>query len=52
MLHDLYGSFDVVYSLLLHIDQRTRGRDAPAYLAALNSVPNAARFDAAPEMGA
>ncbi|MBU6412492.1 MAG: FkbM family methyltransferase [Planctomycetes bacterium] len=49
LLHDLYGSFDLSYSLLLHIDQRTGGRDAPAYLAALNSVPNAARFETAIE---
>lgn len=49
MLHDLYGSFDIAYSLLLHIDQRTGGRDAPAYIAALNSVPNAARFEIATE---
>lgn len=49
MLHDLYGSFDVAHTLLCHIDQRTGGRDAAAYLAALNSVPGAARFEAAIE---
>ncbi len=52
LLHDLYGSFDLAHALLSQIDQRTGGRDAPAYLAALNSVPNAARFEAVPEVQA
>jgi FkbM family methyltransferase len=45
MLHDMYGSFDLAYALLCEIDKRTGGRDAPAYLAALNTVPNAALFE-------
>lgn len=49
LLHDLYGSFDLAYALLRIVDERTGGRDASAYLAALNATPNAAKFESVAE---
>lgn len=39
ILHDCYGSIDVVLHLLSEHDRRTNGRLAPTYLAALQGAP-------------